>query len=197
MSGYRMVLLLLALLGAGVGGCLMSRQQVSAPPQQQGEYVGSEVCVACHAALGENLRTTPHARLLQEASPDPAVHWGCESCHGPGAAHVAAGGGKGVGGLVAFRHESAQARAEVCLTCHQKEAEKFQFRRSEHKLTSVACSDCHAPHFPATPVRLLRQKTPELCFSCHREIRALLPSRCATRFWRAPCSVRLPARMGA
>ena len=27
---------------------------------------------------------------------------------------------------MAFRHESAQARAEVCLTCHQKEAEKFQ-----------------------------------------------------------------------
>jgi DmsE family decaheme c-type cytochrome len=172
MSGYRAVLLLVALVAAGVGGCLVSQQQASSPPKQQGAYVGSEVCVACHAALGENLRTTPHNRLLQQASPDPAVHWGCESCHGPGEAHVAAGGGKGVGGLMTFREESAQARAEVCLTCHQKEAEKFQFRRSEHKLTGVACNDCHAPHFPAMPVHILRQKTPELCFSCHREIRS-------------------------
>ena len=77
MPGYRTVLLLIALVGAGVGGCLVSQQQASSPPkQQQGTYVGSEVCVACHAALGENLRTTPHVRLLQQASPDPAVHWG-------------------------------------------------------------------------------------------------------------------------
>src|SRR5262245_15641732 len=77
MPGYRMVLLLLTLVGAGVGGCLMSRQQALTPPQQQqGVYVGSEVCVACHADLGENLRTTPHTKLLQQASPDPTVHWG-------------------------------------------------------------------------------------------------------------------------
>ena len=79
---------------------------------------------------------------------------------------------KGVGGLMTFRNESAQARSEVCLTCHQKETEQFHFRRSEHKLTGVACNDCHAPHFPAAPVHLLRQKTPDLCFSCHREVRS-------------------------
>jgi DmsE family decaheme c-type cytochrome len=71
-----------------------------------------------------------------------------------------------------FRAESAQARSGACLGCHQKEREKFQFRRSEHKLTGVACNDCHAPHFPAAPVHLLRQKTPDLCFSCHREVRS-------------------------
>ena len=73
---------------------------------------------------------------------------------------------------MAFHNESAQARAQVCLTCHQKESERFQFRRSEHLLTGVACNDCHAPHFPAMPTGLLRQKTPELCFSCHREVRS-------------------------
>ena len=71
MPGYRAVLLLVALVGAGVGGCLMSRQQASSPPQQQGAYVGSEVCVACHAALGENLRTDPTCQTPATGLPRP------------------------------------------------------------------------------------------------------------------------------
>jgi DmsE family decaheme c-type cytochrome len=128
--------------------------------------------MGCHADLAENFRTTPHATLLPQTAQEPAAHWGCEACHGPGEAHVAAGGGKGpVGGLVTFRDESAHVRAETCLTCHQKDAEQLHFRRSEHKLTGVACNDCHAPHFPARQAGLLRQKTPDLCLSCHQETR--------------------------
>ena len=97
-------------------------------------------------------------------------------------------GWQGVGGLMTFHDESAQARAQVCLTCHEKETERFQFRRSEHKLTGVACNDCHAPHFPTMPAGLLRQKTPELCFSCHREVGVPLPSQCITRCWKVPCA---------
>src|SRR4029453_15230359 len=99
MPDYPTVLLLIALVGAGVGGCFIQRPQAAPPPQQQSGYVGSEVCMACHADLAENLRTTPHAKLLQQTSPEPAAHWGCEACHGPGEAHVAAGGGRGGGGL--------------------------------------------------------------------------------------------------
>ena len=174
MAGYRTVFLLLGLVGAVVGGCLLQRQQASPPPPQpeQSGYVGSEVCRACHGDLAENFHATPHAKLLQQDAPEPATHWGCEACHGPGEAHVAAGGGKGVGGLMTFHNESAQARTQVCLTCHAKETGRFQFRRSEHTLSGVACTDCHAPHFPALSASLLRQKTPELCFSCHREVRS-------------------------
>src|SRR5262245_23492445 len=137
MPGYRTILLLVVLVGAGVGGCLMSRQPASSPPQQQQSgYVGSEVCMGCHGDLAENFRMTPHVKLLPPEGQEPAAHWGCEACHGPGEAHVAAGGGRGaVGGLVTFHDESAQVRSEACLTCHQKEAKQFHFRRSEHKLT--------------------------------------------------------------
>jgi DmsE family decaheme c-type cytochrome len=172
MPSYRAVLVLLGVLvGAVVGGCFKGEQPPAGTPfQSQGAFVGSEVCQACHAERFEKLLATPHGRLLRQA-PELAARQGCEACHGPGEAHVAAGGGKGVGGLLSFREEAAKARSEVCLACHQQEAERFQFRRSEHKLTGVACTDCHALHAPAPTTTLLRQKTPDLCFSCHREIR--------------------------
>ena len=33
----------------------------------------------------------------------------CENCHGPGSAHVKAGGGRGVGGIISFRPERSVA----------------------------------------------------------------------------------------
>ena len=40
----------------------------------------------------------------------------CENCHGPGSAHVKAGGGRGVGGIISFRPEdpSRTAAREQC-----------------------------------------------------------------------------------
>ncbi len=182
MPGYRAVLLLVALVGAGVGGCLVRQQQTSSPPKQQGAYVGSEVCVACHAALGENLRTTPHNRLLQQASPDPAVHWGCESCHGSGEAHVAAGGGKGVGGLMTFRgavqctdchtpHGSLSrfslrgVHNETCSRCHIEKGGPFAFEHLAGRIEG--CTICHTPHGSTNKFLLKRWEERVLCLECH------------------------------
>lgn len=171
MPRYCAVLILAALVGTVLGGCRERRQPPSSPPDQpQSGFVGSEICQACHTDLFEQLGTTPHATLLRD-EPEPSAYHGCEACHGPGETHVASGG-QDVSGLVTFdTAEAANMRAEVCLTCHQQAAEQFQFRRSEHKLTGIACNDCHALHAPGTSTALLRQQTPELCFSCHQEIR--------------------------
>lgn len=171
MPSYRTVFMLLVLAGGVIGHCGRSWSQPSSVTSPTpSAFVGSEICEGCHEQLMNNFRTTPHARLLQQQQAPPQ-HQGCEACHGPGEAHVNAGGGKGVGGLMTFRDTSAKARSEVCLTCHQKEVERFSFRRSEHKLIGVACNDCHQPHFPAKQAGLLKQKLPDLCFSCHRESR--------------------------
>ena len=36
----------------------------------------------------------------------------CENCHGPGSAHVKAGGGRGVGGIMSFRANDPRTAEE-------------------------------------------------------------------------------------
>ncbi|HYV62304.1 MAG TPA: hypothetical protein VE958_06500, partial [Bryobacteraceae bacterium] len=50
-------------------------------------YAGDELCSACHAPEGGQFAKTVHAK----AAPASATYGtGCESCHGPGKAHVEA-----------------------------------------------------------------------------------------------------------
>src|SRR5512143_713009 len=59
--------------------------------------------------------TPPPAPVTRSVSPH---------CHGPGSAHVKAGGGRGVGGIISFRPEGQSRTAEennaICLTCHER-----------------------------------------------------------------------------
>ncbi len=172
MQNYRVVLWVVGIVGAVMGIFLLDLLPLpNSAAQEKSEFVGSELCEACHEDIFKNFRATPHAKLLGDEQVSPE-RWGCEACHGPGEAHVNAGGGKGVGGLVTFREESAKTRSEVCLTCHQEQADLFHFSRSEHKLVGVACDACHAPHFPQTREGMLKQKPLDLCFSCHQEIKS-------------------------
>ncbi|HMV66830.1 MAG TPA: multiheme c-type cytochrome [Myxococcota bacterium] len=72
-------------------------------------------CVRCHATA-----TTPGpaTRTLSDYRTDEGV--GCESCHGPGEAHVAAGGGKD--NIVGLGESCPVCVIEaVCTSCHTKE----------------------------------------------------------------------------
>ena len=112
-----------------------------------GKNVGSAACQSCHVAQHDWWATSPHARamrsLRKEGHDDPACvkchatanrsgpveakldnyqildGVGCESCHGPGEAHVAAGGG--TDNIEGLGEDCPVCVIEaVCTSCHTK-----------------------------------------------------------------------------
>lgn len=119
-----------------------------APAAATGPFVGSQVCAGCHPAAAAQWSTTPHAQawttLVREkrtqdldcvschvtgafhesgpqsgaAVPAALRGVGCESCHGPGKAHVANPG------LVDMVADPGEA---VCTQCHDGVQDEGRF----------------------------------------------------------------------
>jgi len=139
-------------------------------PSQQPEspYVGSETCKMCHEDLYTHFTRTAH--FLTVTSPKyKEAEKGCESCHGPGREHVESGGD--VEKIFSFRGRSIAEQNARCLTCHEQQQERHNFRPSAHGLSQVACTDCHSAHSPVLLEDLLAKRLPELCYACHGEVR--------------------------
>jgi DmsE family decaheme c-type cytochrome len=140
------------------------------PPQQGPGYVGSNVCKTCHADVWMNFYKNAHFKSLASGSEAPE-RTGCEGCHGPAQAHVAAQGGKTTIPR-AFSLMQPKQAIDTCLGCHAREFNRANIRRSEHTLHDVACTSCHSIHHSATPKYLLAKTQRELCYGCHATIRA-------------------------
>ena len=107
------------------------------------DFVGSETCKACHEEQHKSFTKTAHAKLAKAGW--KAEKQGCESCHGPGKAHVEGGGDKTK--IRTFESESPKQISESCLQCHAGKEEHNNYKRGEHWRNDVACTDCHSPHF--------------------------------------------------
>src|SRR5262245_44651964 len=106
-------------------------------------YVGNEVCKACHAPEFEKFSQTQMGKIFLFNARNETEKRACESCHGPGSNHVAAGGGRGAGGLITFRKdsgESAEVKNEVCLGCHQRGVQTY-WKASPHAGRGMVCVD--------------------------------------------------------
>jgi DmsE family decaheme c-type cytochrome len=104
----------------------------------------------------------------------------------PGRNHVAAGGGKGVGGMLTFRKdsgESVERQNETCLGCHQRGIQAF-WKASPHESRGIACVNCHtlmektsgkqmAKLTDVTPFGINRAEI-EVCGQCHLQRKAQL-----------------------
>src|SRR5262252_3320776 len=99
----------------------------------------------------------------------------CKGCHGPGKAHVEAGGGKGVGGLITFAKNDPTPvlkRNQICLDCHTK-GERIFWKGSSHESRNVACTNCHTLMDNVSQKhQLTRENEIETCGTCHLQKRA-------------------------
>lgn len=146
------------------------------PMEGYAEALEPRACEACHRDVHQAfVKENPHYATLLKAE-TPPDRKGCESCHGPGMRHINSGGKRSL--IFSFKDRPLRERSDVCLKCHQEHKEFFQFERSEHKLNAVGCTDCHRVHGSPPVVRLLKAKEPDLCFSCHGEVKFkfLLPT---------------------
>jgi len=134
--------------------------------------VGTKVCLTCHAAQAEQFNHTLMGRLAKTQK----GKFECENCHGPGSAHVKAGGGRGVGGIISFRPNDLSRTAEennaICLACHERGA-RTNWPGSTHQVRGLMCTNCH------TIMKQVSRKfqvstpfEPDTCFQCHKDRRA-------------------------
>src|SRR5690349_12451502 len=160
----------------------------AAPAAGDGDYVGSETCITCHQDQDHRFKNTVMGKAMAHPK-TPLEARGCEACHGPGKAHVEAGGGRDTI-PVRFTKGSkntAEEKNSMCLACHEKGNRLF-WDGSPHETRNVSCVDCHAGHEPQ-PVKVstdarynsplsdvhgTKKGQPELCLTCHQMRKAQL-----------------------
>lgn len=148
------------------------------PPSQNPDdatFVGEKVCMTCHASHAETFQNTLMGKIFKNPR-SPQEKGGCETCHGAGSAHAAAGGGRGVGGIISFRADDKTRTVEdnnaICLSCHER-GDRTYWNGSTHETRGLACTNCHTVMRKVSVKAQLKQTSElETCFQCHKDRRA-------------------------
>lgn len=153
----------LAMAGPALVRSSRVRPDTSAAQAATG-YVGDDTCLVCHESQGAISRTR-HGRAADPRT--PAAAQGCESCHGPGQAHI---DDDEKGNILKFGAAQVDARvaSEACLACHTRGAHAL-WEGSPHDARNLSCSTCHSAHAPkSAAAQLVATSQTELCGTCHR-----------------------------
>ncbi|HWN41837.1 MAG TPA: cytochrome c3 family protein, partial [Thermoanaerobaculia bacterium] len=140
-------------------------------------YVGAAACKDCHEESFKKLEGTRMGRLFIHQPRSSKERVVCETCHGPGKAHIdAAGGDKGDPKLISFSRKDrtpVEERNQVCLSCHRA-GKHLLWKGSAHEARDVACTGCHKVMEDVSPKHQLARATElETCGTCHLRERAL------------------------
>jgi DmsE family decaheme c-type cytochrome len=139
----------------------------------EAHFIGSQACQTCHAPLIAQFKITLMGKI--GSTPQGKGKFECENCHGPGSAHVKAGGGRGVGGILSFGSDDPRTvdeRNGICLACHQK-GERTYWAGSVHETRGLACTNCHSVMKNVSRKQNLKTEVEtETCFQCHQLKRA-------------------------
>ncbi len=133
--------------------------------QASTDYVGEQTCLGCHEDHKKGYHNSAHGRVSNTRS--PIAGRGCESCHGPGRAHVEGSGDKSK--INTFKSTMPAAAIDAqCLHCHSR-GERALWEGSPHDAVNMSCVNCHTIHGSKSDEGLLKSAGQvETCENCHR-----------------------------
>lgn len=135
----------------------------AAAVQDSASYVGQDTCLTCHES--QSYKGTAHALTTNPRT--PAATHGCESCHGPGKAHVDGDGDASK--ILNPAKVLPQKASEQCVSCHNRK-EHALWAGSQHDQRNVGCVSCHSVHAPKGPSQLKAATEMTLCATCHQGV---------------------------
>jgi hypothetical protein len=124
----------------GIGALTASQSESASPPQapQSADgYVGIETCRTCHEGSFNSWKSTAMGKAFLDRPRSQLESRGCESCHGPGRAHVEGGGN--LNSIIRFAKNENRPAEELnaaCLQCHEKSGRLF-WQGSTHESRGV------------------------------------------------------------
>src|SRR5437867_3264730 len=137
-----------------------------APAAQATGFVGDDTCTTCHEPQGKGLHATLHGKAQNTRTPAAKTNQSCESCHGPGQAHVDTGDKTKIKRFTAMSPRDVNA---TCLSCHTKSSHA-DFEGGMHAARNVSCASCHSVHSPKSERAQLKTVTAvETCQTCHKQ----------------------------
>ena len=138
----------------------------SPPPAQANGFVGDDTCTTCHEPEGKGLHATLHGKAQNTRTPAAKTNQSCESCHGPGQAHVDTGDKTKIKRFTAMSAKDVNA---TCLSCHTKSSHA-DFEGGMHAARNLSCATCHSVHAPKSERAQLKTVTAvETCQTCHKQ----------------------------
>jgi DmsE family decaheme c-type cytochrome len=129
-------------------------------------FVGDETCTTCHEPEGKSLRGTLHGKAQNARTPAAKTGQSCETCHGPGQAHVDTGD---KAKIKRFNAMSAKDVNATCLTCHST-GSHAQWHGGVHDARNLSSASCHSVHNPKSERAQLKTVTAvQTCETCHKQ----------------------------
>lgn len=140
-----------------------SKNETPTGPPPEATYVGSETCEGCHAEIVSAFKRNPHMSKAFEMKSDKS----CETCHGPGSAHVEEGNPDLIRNFVTMRPSEA---SETCLSCHAFGG-RAHWDGSVHQTRELGCTTCHSIHSAKSDKwQLKTARVEDTCAPCHQLI---------------------------
>jgi len=143
-----------------------SAPAAASPPAStaQAGPAGADACTSCHEEVATAFAAGPHAGIghMHGGTGNP-----CETCHGPGAAHIAAHGeaSKVLNPAKARREEIEADVNQVCSKCHGEMRGPFVHEHAAIK--AEGCIACHSAHGSPNAHLLRKADAAALCLQCH------------------------------